>query len=168
MRLLRAAFVFAAIVWGVALPMATFLATRPHGGSLAYAPAFVVYGLGSLLCHQRPERSFFLWGVQMPVCARCAGIYLGAAMAAAAFVVGRGRPFRASHSAPRLLLLFGVLPTIVTLIFEWTTGQMPANWIRAASGVPLGAVVSTLIMSVGCYTRAQRREGVRRGGGAPR
>ena|ERR1035438_8581875 len=30
-------------------------------------------------CHQRPERSFFLRGRQLPICARCFGLTLGAA-----------------------------------------------------------------------------------------
>lgn len=28
-------------------------------------------------CHQRPDRSFFLNGYQMPVCARCTGVIIG-------------------------------------------------------------------------------------------
>ncbi|MCX6894352.1 MAG: DUF2085 domain-containing protein [Verrucomicrobia bacterium] len=28
-------------------------------------------------CHQIPERSFLMWGYQFPVCARCAGAYIG-------------------------------------------------------------------------------------------
>ncbi|MDK2808553.1 MAG: hypothetical protein PWP24_1289 [Clostridiales bacterium] len=28
-------------------------------------------------CHQKPERSFFLKGYQMPVCARCTGVFFG-------------------------------------------------------------------------------------------
>ncbi|MDF2907017.1 MAG: hypothetical protein K0R34_2338 [Herbinix sp.] len=28
-------------------------------------------------CHQRPDRSFFIRGYQMPVCARCTGTMLG-------------------------------------------------------------------------------------------
>ncbi len=30
-----------------------------------------------LLCHQRPDRSFFIRGRQFPVCARCTGVYIG-------------------------------------------------------------------------------------------
>lgn len=29
------------------------------------------------ICHQKPERSFFINGQQMPVCARCTGIVIG-------------------------------------------------------------------------------------------
>lgn len=28
-------------------------------------------------CHQRPDRSFFLFGCQMPLCARCTGLVAG-------------------------------------------------------------------------------------------
>ena len=35
----------------------------------------------SLVCHQLPARSFHLWMPSLPVCARCTGIYLGAAIA---------------------------------------------------------------------------------------
>lgn len=34
--------------------------------------------LGRLIgCHQMPERSFFLRGYQLPVCARCTGVIIG-------------------------------------------------------------------------------------------
>ncbi|WP_298499159.1 DUF2085 domain-containing protein [uncultured Methanobrevibacter sp.] len=31
--------------------------------------------IGKYLCHQKPERSFFIKGHQFPVCARCTGFY---------------------------------------------------------------------------------------------
>jgi len=30
----------------------------------------------NILCHRKPERSFFIRGHQFPVCARCTGFYL--------------------------------------------------------------------------------------------
>lgn len=30
-----------------------------------------------LICHRKPERSFFIKGHQFPVCARCTGFYTG-------------------------------------------------------------------------------------------
>src|SRR5260221_7816536 len=75
----------ASLIWIVALPLATYIASGALPG-LAPAKlfAFAVYGMGSVLCHQRPERSFHLWGVQLPVCARCVGVYAGAALLALA------------------------------------------------------------------------------------
>ena len=41
--------------------------------------------------------------------------------------------------------VLAVAPTAATLVYEWTTGVMPANWVRAAAGVCLGAVCAALI-----------------------
>ena len=34
----------------------------------------------TLICHRKPERSFFIKGHQFPVCARCTGFYTGLAI----------------------------------------------------------------------------------------
>ncbi len=141
----------------MALPLATIAATVPssQATNVGYAFALVLYAAGSLICHQRPERSFHLLGTQMPVCARCTGIYAGAAITAVA-VIARSVT---SHASPlktrrletsdlRRILLVSAVPTAVTLVYEWTTGQTPGNWIRAMSGVPLGAAVAWMVCSV--------------------
>ena len=46
--------------------------------------AALTYGIGGFICHQMPERSFHLGGLQIPVCARCLGIYAGFALTAGA------------------------------------------------------------------------------------
>lgn len=38
-------------------------------------------------CHQKPERSFFIHGYQMPVCARCFGVILGYLIAVPSFFI---------------------------------------------------------------------------------
>src|SRR5580658_9209119 len=84
MNTLRRAFVGAATAWSIGVVMAPLVASRPlsQASSAGYALALLVYAAGSVICHQRPERSFHLLGAQMPVCARCAGIYAGGAVAA--------------------------------------------------------------------------------------
>ncbi|HEV3058267.1 MAG TPA: DUF2085 domain-containing protein [Vicinamibacterales bacterium] len=140
---LRRAFAGASVAWSVALPLAAYAASRPAPPVPAYLLALLVYGVGGVVCHQLPERSFYLWGRQLPVCARCAGIYAGAAIVAMIGHVG-GRPF------PRLvrvaLALLASLPTILTLVYEWTTGVTPSNAVRAAAGFVLGATVSWLVL----------------------
>ena len=73
-------------MWGQAVNLAvavtcaslawvTMIVTAPVALSRARVPVFTLsaYQAGSLVCHQRPERSFHLAGVQLPVCARCFG-----------------------------------------------------------------------------------------------
>ncbi len=142
----RWAFVALAMIWALLLPLATFAASRPLSTAPAWQQtfAYLVYRAGSIICHQRPERSFRLFSAQMPVCGRCTGIYLGGALVAAALVALRRRERRLPYSA-RTLLFAGVLPGVATLAYEWSTGQVPGNAIRALSGVPLGAAVMSII-----------------------
>ena len=191
--LLRRAFVGASVAWFGALPLATLAASEPRPSTAVYLGSFFVYLAGSVLCHQLPARSFFLWGVQMPVCARCTGIYAGAAVAALVAIgarrlraegasaclaearvdveraeVGRlqpsGRrspegfalhPARGALHRARSAMFVAVVPTAATLVYEWTTGQTPANWIRAAAGVPIGIVVAWIV----CGLRPEAVEG---------
>jgi uncharacterized membrane protein len=151
---LRAVFIAAAVAWPALLVAAPLLASRAHAPMLASGLILGVYGIGSLVCHQLPERSYHLWTAQMPVCARCAGIYFGAAAGALASVVrtlDRGRPWSERRtlrpSGVRVALGLAVIPTLVTLLYEWTIGDMPSHAIRAAAGAPLGLVVAWLVVA---------------------
>src|SRR5580765_8805054 len=111
----RTAFVILAVVWAFVVPAAAVAATRP-ASAVDTAFAFVVYRIGRLICHQRPERSFHLAGAQLPVCARCTGVYAGAAlMAIVGWCLSRGparRPAVFGHTswAARRVLLIAVTP----------------------------------------------------------
>ena len=160
------------MAWAAALPLATLAASRAAGSSFLAALAFAVYATGAVLCHQRPERSFFIASHQMPVCARCTGLYLGAAVAVLLVARLKGTPPRIlrtvgtppprapsvtqsgrarssdgarGFSRARTVLALAAMPTLATLGYEWMTGVTPANWIRAAAGVCLGAAVAALI-----------------------
>jgi hypothetical protein len=165
---LRAAFVAAATAWAALLVAVPFLASRAHASAPASALILGVYTFGRFVCHQRPERSFQLWTAQMPVCARCAGIYFGAVAGAVAGMsrtakavrhtsqVARGfspaeAPRVAQGFSPagrvRLAVAIAVAPSLLTLVYEWTTGIMPSHAIRAAAGVPIGLVVAWLVVA---------------------
>ena len=140
----------AAIGWAALLPLATFAASRPQSTAGSFGLAFLVYGLGSVICHQLPTRSFQLWATQLPICARCTGIYAGGAIAALVEIGGvTGLTSRRdTHPTPvraRAVLFVAALPRVATLVFEWTTGQPPSNVLRALAGVPLGATCVWLV-----------------------
>jgi uncharacterized membrane protein len=146
---LKRAFIVATLTWAVAIPFATFTAARSDASPAMYVVAVAVYGAGSIICHQLPGRTFHVWAAQMPVCARCTGIYAGAAMAAAVLLTGTGHQAggRTRIGADRLRVLAAALPTVATLLFEWSTGSTPSNTVRALAGIPLGAAVAWVIGS---------------------
>ncbi len=111
---------------------------------LPVAVAGIVYALGSRICHQRPERSFHLFAVQLPVCARCAGIYAGAAIGSLLALSGSVRE-RLFPFSPRMLLVAGALPTLITLTAEWSGAWRGGNDARAAAGVLLGVAVAFVV-----------------------
>jgi uncharacterized membrane protein len=146
--ILRRAFGAAAIAWALALPLATAIASGtasiPHASWPLAVFTLAIYKLGGFVCHQLPERSFQLWTMQMPVCARCAGIYAGGAAAAlASALVGRGSK---GPAIGRTALLVAMMPTLATSLLELTTGWMPGGWLRALAGAPLGAAAAWLIV----------------------
>jgi uncharacterized membrane protein len=143
--LLRRAFLISSVTWAAFIPLSAFAASRPEAATAVYGFAFAVYSVGHLICHQLPARSFHLWGAMLPVCARCTGIYVGAAIAGLVSGLARGRLSSEARSAKeevRAALVLAALPTAATLVFEWTTGVTPANWIRALAGAPLGMAVA--------------------------
>lgn len=144
--LLRRTFLAGSTIWAAAIPLAAFAASRPAAATAAYGFALTIYAIGHVVCHQLPARSFHVWAASLPVCARCTGIYAGAAATAVAMSVRRWRPDATrGPSYARAVLLLALAPTAATLVFEWTTGTMPANWIRALAGLPLGAAVAWAI-----------------------
>jgi uncharacterized membrane protein len=140
-RTLRWLFSAAAVVWAVAIPAAAF-AARPGVTVGIQVSAALPYAIGAIVCHQQPARSFALWSHQLPVCARCTGLYAGAALVALVAAVHAPRVVRR-----RAVLFMAALPTIATLAYEWSTGIMPSNLLRAITGVVLGAAVALIILS---------------------
>lgn len=106
--------------------------------------AAAVYVVGSVICHQQPERSFQLASAHVPVCARCLGLYAGAAL-------GAWHAFRPRRRAMvRLLIVVCALPTAVTWGSEAIGLWSPSNVTRFAAALPLGAAVALTVNYVGC------------------
>ena len=127
--------------------------------------ATLIYAAGSVICHQIPERSFHLGGFQIPVCARCLGIYAGAAAGASIHVLGafslssmRWRML--SPQAARRLFIVGAVPTLLTVALERGGVWNGTNNVRAIAGVALGIAGALVVMSAVAtlhYNACQRR-----------
>lgn len=111
----------------------------------------LAYALGSLVCHQLPARSFHYGLVQLPVCARCAGIYAGAAFGSA--LVATNLPRMAALS-PRTVLLASSVPLALTVALEWAGAWAPGNAIRALTGVILGVAAAFVVVGAAALPNA--------------
>jgi uncharacterized membrane protein len=101
-----------------------------------------MYAVGAFICHQRPERSFHIDSIQLPVCARCIGIYGGAALGMAVpFVPGWRLPAR-----PRALLIAAAVPTLGMVALETAGLWHASNAVRAAAGIWLGSGVAMAVV----------------------
>ncbi len=144
MQRLARALVAGSLLWTALLFAAPLAAASPdppvsRAGSL-------VYVVGGFVCHQRPERSFHMAGVPLPVCARCTGLYLSAlagALAALTFATGSTAVRRA-----RWLLGLAAVPTVATVAAELLGLAHPSNAARAISALPLGAAAAWVVISM--------------------
>jgi uncharacterized membrane protein len=141
-----AAVLLVVLAWNVALFAA------PRGTPrLAAASTYLV---GSLICHQQPERSFYRNSAQLPVCARCLGLYVGSLVGVIGWVlvsgleVAGGIRSRLSVRGWRRALTIGAIPTLASLALAWVGLWDGSNATRAALAVPLGAAIGAAIAAV--------------------
>jgi uncharacterized membrane protein len=133
-----------AVLWAGALPLAASLRGVPSGAGALFA--FLIYAVGGVICHQRPDRSFHFGATPLPVCARCAGIYAGAAVIALLTLVGyRTRAW--SPTKARLWLAAAAAPAVLSLLYEWGTAEIPSNNVRAATGLLIGFAVAAIVLA---------------------
>jgi len=114
-----------------------------------------LYAASALICHQRPERSLFLNGAQLPVCARCTAIYVGVALGALRAGARAGGPaslpvdaLTGSLRRARVALLIAAVPTILSVAGEWVGVLPSSNVLRAVAGVPLGVALGVVVVRV--------------------
>jgi uncharacterized membrane protein len=138
---LRFLVTLGALSWAALVVASPWLAAGGGAGGLRVSAA--AYLVGSVICHQQSVRSFHLAGAQLPVCARCTGLYAGGAcglIAGLALGLARRRDplaVLASRAGWRTVLAAASLPTALAVAAEWL-GYWPAsNAWRAGLAVPV-------------------------------
>jgi uncharacterized membrane protein len=135
----------ASLLWTGVLPLAAYLRSVPDAAAALFA--LLIYGVGGVICHQQPERSFYVASIPLPVCARCTGIYAGGAMMALAVLVGCRFPLLPAARA-RAWLAAAAVPAVLSLLYEWATARTPSNIIRASTGVLIGAAAAAAVFAL--------------------
>ena len=111
-----------------------------------------IFAVGSIICHQRPERSFFLDGHQLPVCARCTGLYLSGAFGLLAWgvlkVARRWRPIAIDPRRAARVLLTAAIPTGLSVAAATLGVWDGTNVTRTVLAIPLGAAAGAIVAAV--------------------
>jgi hypothetical protein len=133
--------VAALVAWPVTLGAA--LVDRMHapltvGGAL-------VYGSAALVCHQRPDRSYTSGGVGWPVCARCAGIYLGGAAGALGAAAVRRRRRVDLGRLRRVVIGCVAIAAAAWLAEALRLLDVPAVW-RTVTAIPAGGALAGAVV----------------------
>ena len=105
--------------------------------------------IGSLFCHQIPERSLYLGGYQLPVCARDLGTYLGFFVMSTFYLMARRFRRVGLPDLPMLILaVIGVGLFLFDAVSSYLGFRETSNALRLSSGLAFGAGSSMLLLSV--------------------
>jgi len=109
------------------------------------------------LCHQMPERSFYLNGRQLPLCARCTGTYMGMfiGLASLGLILRRGKAsrlppvsFLAVLGGFYLLWAIDGLNSYLSLFPGLPHLYEPRNWLRLVTGTLNGLALSNILYPI--------------------
>src|ERR1041384_7119735 len=118
----------------VALGVVAPLAAAGGRGDLAQ----VIYRAFAVLCHQRPDRSYFIDGHKLAVCSRCTGIYAGFVFTLLLYPLIRS--LRTTTAPPPRWLLLAAVPLGIDFSLTFFGIWENTHTSRLLTGVLLGSV----------------------------
>ncbi|MEO6656152.1 MAG: DUF2085 domain-containing protein, partial [Pyrinomonadaceae bacterium] len=127
------------LVWVSLIVLAPLAKTNGFAG--LSAPLYHFFGF---ICHQIPERSFFIAGEQFGVCSRCFGVYFG--LLAGFAVYPLWRPISGIEPLSRFWLFLSLIPISIdwalTIFGIWENTHLS----RFITGLILGLACATFIV----------------------
>jgi uncharacterized membrane protein len=108
------------------------------------ALALTLYHVFGTLCHQLPERSFFIEGHKLAVCSRCSGLYGGFALFLLLYPLIR--PLRSTVPPPTKLLILAAIPMLVDFSLTFFGIWENTHSTRFFTGLLLGGVTVFYVM----------------------
>jgi uncharacterized membrane protein len=138
MKLSYAVFLLVAVIFFSLTVAPSYLSSAGYVGMSSFA--FMVF---APFCHQLPERSFYAAGWQMPVCARCFGIYAGILLGTLIY------PFAYGGKIPRWqVILAAAAPLAVDGITQLFLLRESTNLLRLMTGLIFGLIIPYCLIPV--------------------
>ena len=137
------------LVWLASAAFALFILLLIVGAPLAAAAGYprvaaTLYHGFSVLCHQLPERSYFIAEHKLGVCARCTGLYAGFALALLLYPLVR--PLRTLVWPPREWLLLAAAPLAIDFSLTFFGIWENTHTSRLLTGILLGGASVFYVM----------------------
>ena len=114
-----------------------------------------IYGAFAMLCHQLPERSYFIDGHQLAVCARCTGVYAGFTLMLLLYPLISS--LKNTETPPRGWLILATIPLVIDISVNFFGFWQNTHTSRLLTGAVLGGVVVFYVMP-GIISLAARRK----------
>ena len=105
---------------------------------------YLLYEMFGRVCHQIPERAFYIEGHPFAVCARCTGIYVGFGVGVLIYPLVRS--LSRGDAPERRWLLFAVIPTVLDFALGLFNLLENTHLSRTLTGTLLGAVVAFYVV----------------------
>jgi uncharacterized membrane protein len=137
------------LMWAILLTGSVLLLALIVGAPLAQSSQHgaiggTLYHAFGYVCHQQPERSFFLAGQSLAVCARCTGIYSGFALTTLLYPVLTS--WRRTDPPERKWLFLAAAPLAIDFGLGLLGVWQNTHASRFLTGALLGAAVVFYVM----------------------
>ncbi len=144
--------------WGpIGKGLLVLLAVSVFGVWLVLTPSGLLGkadAIGYAVCHRIAVRSFFLGDRQIPLCARCSGMYIGM-LVGILYQLHYGRrgkipPLKISIPLSIFFITFGVdgLNSYLQFFPQAPYLYPSQNWLRLATGVGMGLLVALIVLPI--------------------
>lgn len=136
-------------VWLMTVALVLFFVSLIVAAPLAHAhgypsSGFVLYQMFGRVCHQIPERAFYLDGHPLAVCARCTGIYFGFAVGLLVYPLVRS--LNLGDTPARKWLLLAAVPALIDFALGFFGLWENTHLSRSLTGALLGAVAAFYVV----------------------
>ncbi|CAB3289280.1 conserved membrane protein of unknown function [Methanocaldococcus lauensis] len=137
---------FSFIIFYIGIFLAPYTAYLGENSKIFRLISIYLYTIYSPICHQLPQRSYFIFGYKMAVCARCFGIYTGflAGMIIYPFVK-KLNDFKLPH---KKYLIISLIPMVIDGTTQLIGLRESFNELRFITGFIAGFVVVYYILPI--------------------